>query len=69
VHLRVDKSFRVIKQHQVKLRLNVWNLLNLNTVLDVNKRSGPTFMRPIASQNKPPIYEPRVLEIGASYVF
>jgi hypothetical protein len=48
---------------RVSLRLNVYNVLNVNTVLGATVLSGPNFMRPTS------IALPRIVEFGALYTF
>ena len=61
--LRVEKTFKVISGQKVAVRANVFNALNSNTVLDVNRLSGPSFQLPTS------IIPPRIVEFGVSYQF
>jgi hypothetical protein len=63
LHVRAEKSFRVRGSQRVSLRLNVYNVLNVNTVLGATVLSGPNFMRPTS------IALPRIVEFGALYTF
>ncbi len=60
---RVDKKFRLHGSRRVGVLLNLYNVLNANTVVSVTNRAGANFARPTA------IVKPRVLEFGASYDF
>jgi len=40
VNLRAEKSFRLTPTQRIALRLNVYNLMNVNTVLTINTLSG-----------------------------
>jgi hypothetical protein len=63
VDIRFEKSFKLAKGQKVSARLNVFNLLNENTVLDFVRQSGAKFMLPTA------IMPPRIMEVSASYTF
>jgi hypothetical protein len=63
LHLRGEKSFRLRRGQKVALRLNVFNLTNINTVLSVTALSGRNFLRPTS------IVPPRVAEVGVTYSF
>jgi len=63
LHVRAEKSLRVRGSQRVSLRLNVYNVLNVNTVLGATVLSGPNFMRPTS------IALPRIVEFGALYTF
>jgi hypothetical protein len=49
--------------HKVALRLNLYNALNINTLLTVNQLSGQSFLRPTS------IAPPRIAEFAVSYTF
>jgi hypothetical protein len=61
--MRVEKLFHVGRGQNVGLRLNVYNLLNINTITGETVLSGVNFGRPTA------IVPPRVAEFGVSYTF
>jgi len=65
LHLRAEKSFRLRRGQgqRVALRLNVYNALNINTVLTVTQLSGRSFLRPRT------IAPPRIAEFSVSYTF
>ena len=61
--LSVQKTFRLRQGHRVGLRLNVFNVLNDNTVIRQVVQSGRRFLRPLE------IVPPRLAEIDLSYRF
>jgi hypothetical protein len=61
--MRVEKTFKVVGGQKVAVRANVFNVLNSNVVLDVNRLSGQSFQLPTA------IMPPRIVEFGVSYQF
>jgi hypothetical protein len=61
--LSAQKSFRLRQGHRVALRLNVYNVLNANTVISRVVQSGRSFLRPTA------IAPPRIAEVDVSYRF
>lgn len=63
LHMRAEKGFRVRAGHRLALRANVFNVLNVNTVLTVTQLSGRNFLRPRT------IVPPRIVEVGVSYSF
>jgi hypothetical protein len=63
VDIRLEKSFKVIAGHKVTARMNIFNLLNANTVTDLTRQSGTTFLLPTN------ILPPRLVEFSASYQF
>jgi hypothetical protein len=48
---------------KLALHLNVYNALNANSVLNLQRRAGNQFLRPQL------IMLPRIAELGASYSF
>lgn len=60
---RVEKNFELIKGHKAGVRVNIFNVLNNNTVLDVTRLSGPNFGRPTD------VMLPRIMEVGFLYNF
>lgn len=63
LHLRAEKAFRLRPGHRMALRMNLFNALNVNTVLTVTQLSGRNFLRPRT------IVPPRIAEFGVSYSF
>jgi outer membrane receptor protein involved in Fe transport len=63
LNLRAEKSFRLATGQRIAVRLNVYNALNVNTVLSVNSLSGSAFERPTS------IAAPRLAELGLTYTF
>lgn len=63
LNVRAEKSFRLATGQRIALRLNVYNALNVNTVLTVNALSGSAFGRPTS------IAAPRLAELGLTYTF
>lgn len=61
--LRLDKAFSIGNGQRVALRLNLYNVLNANTVTARNLREGSTYLQPTA------ILPPRIAEIGMTYSF
>jgi hypothetical protein len=61
--LRFEKSFRLTKGQKVSGRVNIFNVLNRNTVTDVVRLSGTSFLKPTS------IMPPRLVEFSASYQF
>jgi Carboxypeptidase regulatory-like domain len=63
LHMRVEKSFRLIPGQRIGLQANVYNVLNINKALNVTPLSGPNFLIPMS------ITPPRVAEFGITYNF
>jgi hypothetical protein len=61
--VRLEKSFNLPARQRVSVRMNVFNVLNANTVLNMGRLSGPTFMLPSE------ILPPRIVEFGATFTF
>ena len=61
--IRVEKSFRLAPGQSVEVWLNVYNMLNINTITGRTILSGPNFGRPTS------IVPPRVAEVALSYTF
>ena len=49
--------------HELAVRMNVYNVLNSNTVIAVTTRSGPSYGKPTS------ILPARLAEVSASYKF
>lgn len=61
--MRAQKDIRIVGSQKLSLRLNVYNVLNINTVTGQTVLSGASFGRPTA------IVAPRLMELSASYSF
>jgi hypothetical protein len=61
--LRAEKSFTLRSQHKAKVRLNLYNVFNANTVTSQTVSSGAAFGRPTA------IMGPRVAEVSLVWTF
>ena len=61
--VRFEKSFKLAKSQKVSARLNIFNILNANTVTDLIRQSGVNFLKPTS------IMVPRIMEVSASYQF
>jgi hypothetical protein len=61
--VRVEKTFNLNAGQKVAARLNVFNVLNANTVLEVTRLSSANFGLPTA------IMPPRIAEFSVSYRF
>jgi hypothetical protein len=63
VDVRLEKSFQWIQGQKVAFRLNVYNVMNANTVTGITALSGSSFLKPTD------ILPPRIAELSASYSF
>ena len=61
--MRFEKTFNLNKGQKLAVRTNIFNILNLNTVLNVTQLSGPNFNKPTS------IMDPRIIELGFTYSF
>jgi hypothetical protein len=61
--VRLEKQFRLLKTHEFAVRMNVYNVLNANTVLSATTRSGASYGKPTS------ILPARLAEVSASYKF
>jgi hypothetical protein len=61
--VRLEKQFKLLSSHQLAVRMNVYNVLNANTVLAATSRSGPSFGVPTS------VLPARLAEVSASYKF
>ena len=68
---RVSKRLGLAGGRSLELRVDVFNLMNIDTLRNWNVRSGPIFLRPTAggSNNATSIVPPRLVMFGASYNF
>jgi hypothetical protein len=63
LHMRVEKSFRLLEGQKLALQANIYNVLNINKALGVTPLSGSNFLIPTS------ITPPRVGELGVTYSF
>jgi hypothetical protein len=61
--VRFEKTINLGKGQKLALRANNFNFLNLNTVINVTRLTGPSFEKPTS------IMDPRITEIGFTYSF
>jgi len=61
--VRFEKSFKLNKGQRVAVRTNVFNIINANTILDVNRLSGVNFLKPTV------VMDPRIWEFSMTYSF
>jgi hypothetical protein len=61
--LRIEKSIALGQTRRLALRVNIYNLVNGNTVTSLTQLSGPNFLLPSA------ILPARLLEFGVAYRF
>jgi len=61
--MRVDKAFRIAGGQKITGRLNVYNMLNANTITAWTNRSGASYLKPTT------ILAPRIFELSATYSF
>jgi hypothetical protein len=68
---RISKRIGLRGSSALNLRLDVFNLMNIDTLRNWNVRAGPTYLRPTAggSNNATSIVPPRLLMFGVSYTF
>jgi hypothetical protein len=67
-NVRLQKSLRYGKG-RLDLRANIFNVFNNNTVMQVTKRSGPSFLVPIPDATFPAIMEPRIIALNVAFSF
>jgi hypothetical protein len=60
---RAEKSFRIREGQKMAVRLNLYNSLNVNTIVSLIQLSGPNFLRPTS------IVPPRTAEFSITYNF
>jgi hypothetical protein len=61
--MRFEKTVGLPHGQKLAVRANIFNILNLNTVLNVTTQSGPSFNKPTS------IMDPRITELGFTYSF
>jgi hypothetical protein len=69
VNLRAQKAFPLGGARRLELRANIFNLMNSNTVMQVVKRAGPSFLTPTPDTTFPAIMEPRIMELNVAFSF
>ena len=62
-HIRIEKQFALTGAQRVAVLLNMYNAFNANTVIQMQNRSGDSFLRPRS------ILSPRLFELGVRYLF
>jgi len=69
--LRVGKRYALGGARTLEFRADVFNALNINTLKIRNVRSGATFLAPRTNLGSSigSIVEPRILHLGASFLF
>ncbi|MGH2400159.1 MAG: hypothetical protein ACRDF6_09965, partial [bacterium] len=63
LHMRVEKAFRMGPGRRLAVRLNVFNVTNINTEQSITQLSGVNFGRPGN------VLPPRIAELGVDYTF
>jgi len=61
--VRLQKTLSFAGRQKITARINVYNLLNANTIQSWQNRSGAAYLNPLT------ILPPRIMEFGASYSF
>jgi DNA-directed RNA polymerase specialized sigma54-like protein len=69
MNVRIQKSVRLASSRKIELRANIYNFLNENTVMNVNKRSGPLYLTAQPTATGPAIMEPRIFELSVGFTF
>ena len=75
LHMRVEKSFRVAQRQKLSVRLNIFNVTNINTEQSITQLSGVNFGRPGgtggggAQGGTLGVLSPRIAELGLEYSF
>ena len=63
LHMRIEKAIHMSGGRKLALRLNIFNVTNINTEQSITQLSGVNFGRPGG------VLPPRIAEIGAEYSF
>jgi hypothetical protein len=63
LHMRIEKSLHLSQGRKLALRLNIFNVTNINTEQSITQLSGVNFGRPGG------VLPPRIAELGAEYSF
>jgi hypothetical protein len=75
LHMRVQKSFGMAQGRRVALRLNIFNMTNINTEQSITQLSGVNFGRPGGigggglGGGTLGVLSPRIAELGVEYSF
>ena len=69
VNLSIQKALKVTASRRLELRANIFNLVNANTVMEVTRQSGPSYKVPTPAASYPAIMAPRIVELGATFIF
>jgi hypothetical protein len=69
--IRTAKRFSLGGSRSIEARLDIFNVMNVNTIKQRVVRSGPDFMRPFTGEATAAnvIILPRIVQIGASFSF
>ena len=63
LHMRLEKAIRMSQGRKLAVRMNVFNVTNINTEQSITQLSGVNFGRPGT------IMSPRIVELGAEFSF
>ena len=63
LHMRIEKAIRMSQGRKLALRLNIFNVTNINTEQSITQLSGVNFGRPGG------VLPPRIAELGAEFSF
>ena len=69
LNMRIQKSLSLGTGKRLDLRMNIYNVLNANTVMNVTRRSSPAYLVPTPSSTFPAIMEPRMAALNAVFSF
>src|SRR5262249_36584189 len=69
--VRGQKRFVLGRGHSLEVRVELLNALNINTITNLNVRSGSNFLAPVSAgtNNSTAIEPPRLFQFGFSYTF
>jgi hypothetical protein len=65
---RISKTVTIYRRQRLDLQVNIYNVLNANTIQGIQTRSGATFGQPIDSGGYT-ILPPRIMQVGFTYRF
>jgi hypothetical protein len=72
-NLRVEKTFTILEKTRLTGAIDVFNVMNANTVLGVDSLAGPAVIingKPVQKYGRPTsILQPRIMRIGLRYTF
>jgi hypothetical protein len=63
LHMRIEKAIRMSQGRKLALRLNIFNVTNINSEQSITQLSGVNFGRPGG------VLPPRIAELGAEFSF